>query len=275
MNRKKELTAIRDLIAHDNSQMRKDDGYIGDPGKLIRLTEKQAELAMHLGIPIGVCSQYDDYHGSRAGQYSYDIARTPKNLKYCLSQNHMENRASIYPYVPDPKRMYEYIRQVEGWGLTPQELRQSSDVGMEQLRQLARSIESRTDGKQQFTGDFTGGVCIESGSSAAVGLHMWKNPDYENDCYRLELKACIRKMGTYMSASELQEVANEVSQITKLLDEYEQNPITATEKEMAQWSKEIVAMQVDRAIAEAKTPEQRQTETPEPAGQSMAMNMGW
>jgi|GEM_PF-3327218 len=251
MTDNKALSAIRDLIGQDKSQMREHDGYVGGDRVLLHLTEKQAEIAVYLGVPIGVCSEYDDHHGSHKGEYSFDMVSDMDTLKYCLGQRYMENSASIYPYLPDPLRMREYVQQVEKMNIPMRELMLSGDYGLERLRRLSRSLEYRTDGKQQFAGDCIGGVYIKQEDSAVTGLHMRKITDYDNGCCRLEFQGYIRKSGTYMSSAGMREIADEVKKMADLLAELERDPVIVTEEQMNQWAKEVTAMQVDRAIQEA------------------------
>jgi len=250
MTENKALSAIRDLIGQDKSQMREHDGYVGG-GRLIHLTEKQAEIAVYLGIPVGVRCRLDDRHGSHKGEYSFYMVNNTKHFKECFKLSSMDNHASIYPYLPDPKRMLGYIEQVEGMGIPMNELILSGDYGLERLRHLASMVEYRTDYKQQFAGDCIGGVYVRQQDNAATGLMMKKKPDLENECYRLEFQGYIRKSGTYMSSGGMREIADEVKKMADLLAELERDPVIVTEEQMNQWAKEVTAMQVDRAIQEA------------------------
>lgn len=252
MSENRKLSAMIDLIKDDTGRMREHDGYVGD-GNLAYLTEKQAEIAIYLGVPIGVRSQYDDYHGSHKGEYSFDMVSNMRSLKYCLGQKHMESRAAVYPYVPDPERMLGYLKQVEEMNLPAWELKAEGGYGLRQLRSLAGMFEHWTDGKQQFAGDFTGGVYIKQDDSAVTGIQMSRFTDRESGGCRLFFQGCIRRMGVYMTPEELRESAGEVKQTADLLDRLAQEPIIATEEEMKQWAKEVVAMQVDRAITEASS----------------------
>ena len=106
------LESIRGLIEYDRSQMREHDGYIGDSGKLLRLSDQKAEVALRYGIPIGMCSLHDDYHGSHKGEYNYTLVNSMEDIKRCRGLRMYEDRPSIYPYLPDPRKMLEYIEQI-------------------------------------------------------------------------------------------------------------------------------------------------------------------
>ena len=245
------FSEIVELIKNDVSRMREHDGYVDDADLVYLPEREQAEIAVYLGVPIGVRSRHDNYHGSHKGEYSFDLVSSIQSLNYCLGQEHMENRAAIYPYLPDPKRMRGYVERIEKMKLPAYELKAAGGYGLKQLRSLAADIESGTDGKQRLVGDFTGEVNIRQADEALTGIHMSRDTDRESGGYRLQFQGTIRKMGTYMTQVEMLQAADEVRRTAELLGRLEREPIIVTEEDMEQWSKEITAMQVDRAIREA------------------------
>ena len=256
MAENKKLSAIVQLINDDMNQMMEDDGYVGDIS-LTYLTEKQAEIAIYLGAPIGVKDLYCNYHGSRKGEYGYNTVHSMKRFDYYLKKNYIENRASIYPYVPDPKRMRGYIEQVEEMDLPAHEIKAAGGYGLKQLRQLASTIEYRTGGKLQVTDSSLGGVYIRQDDNVNIGLHIRKNHDFDNNLCRLEFQGYIRRMGVYMSVDGVKEIAGEAEQLVKLLSELEKEPIIVSEEEMAQWAKEIASTRLEQEIADASEQDQK------------------
>ena len=106
------LRGIRASIAIDRDLMREHDGYIGDNTGLLHLSDEQARIALRYGIPIGMCSQTDNYHGSREGEYSYTLVTSMEDIQKCRGLRMYEDRPSIYPYLSDPQKMLDYIGQI-------------------------------------------------------------------------------------------------------------------------------------------------------------------
>jgi len=108
------LNAIRDLIDFEKKRMREYHGYIGNNTRLIGLSDKQAKTALRYGIPIGICSQYDDYHGSHKGEYYYYSVMSMKQLQEMRKLQIYDDYTSISPFLPDPQKMLGYLKQIGG-----------------------------------------------------------------------------------------------------------------------------------------------------------------
>ena len=246
MTENKKLAKIMTLVSDDVSNMREHSRYVGDE-PLTYLTEKQAEMAIFLGIPVGVKSLYDVYHGSHKGEYSYSIPSSIESLHKNLSERGSESRASICPFLPDPKRMLGYIQKIEEMNLSEQQIKIAGGYGAKQLSRVTNLIELSAGGKQELAVDSLQGVFIRTDNSANVGLSMRRHFDSESELYRLEFQGYVCKMGIYMSAAKTREFIDEVEQIATLLEELEREPIMVTQEEMQQWAQEIEGRQHEQA----------------------------
>jgi len=245
------IPAIMKQIKDESSRMILHDGYIGD-NNLIYLTDKQAEIALYLDVPMGVRDKYEEAGGNHMGDYCYHMPQTMESLRDRLQYQHSEGKASIYPYLPDPMKMFEYIKDIEDMDISMDALKAVGGYGREQLMRLTNTIGPKTGGKQELAIDFTGGVYIKQDESANTGLDMRKKIDFETGVCRLEFQGYLRRMGVNMPAAGMRAIADEASQLADFIEELESNPIAVTEENIQQWAKEIAAMQVDRAIAESK-----------------------
>ena len=111
LNTSQALRSIRELIKLDCAQMLEPDGYV-DKVDLVKLTDEQAEIAIRYGIPIGMKSIYDGHHGIHKGEYGYRLVDSMDSVRECRWDRTYNDRPSIYPYLPDPKKMVGYIEQI-------------------------------------------------------------------------------------------------------------------------------------------------------------------
>ena len=112
MSNSSALQSIRNLIAFECSRSSRNDGYIGTTEGLIHLEDTEAERALAYGIPIGLASNFSDYHGSRKGEYNYTLLSSMDELADRRRQRMYEYRPSISPYLQDPRQMYGYLKQI-------------------------------------------------------------------------------------------------------------------------------------------------------------------
>jgi len=250
MAENKKISEIMKIISDEEREVSVYERHLGNTS-LINLTEKQARIAVYLDAPIGILGKELDYRDLKNGDYVFYRVDSIECLNDYLKDNRLENRATIYPYVPDHKKILGYIEQVEEMNLSEHELKAASGYGLKQLRQLAERIENATDGKQQVSESCLGGVYIKQDESVTIGLHMRENVDFTTSLLHLEFQGYVRRMGVHMSVDGIKEIAMEAEQIVKLITELEQEPIIVSEEEMTQWTKEIAAAQFEQAITDA------------------------
>lgn len=88
------------------------DGYISDPDGMTRLSAREAQTAIDFGIPIGVYSLHEIYHGSRKGEYIYNLVDSVVRLRRLLTDQATADFATIAPHLRLPEKLLHYIREI-------------------------------------------------------------------------------------------------------------------------------------------------------------------
>ena len=83
------LKDIKSSIESYKKDFVNDYNYIDDisKSKLKILTVNQANIAFEYGIPIAICSNNCDYHGSTKGMYSYSLVFNQENMNQELKDD--------------------------------------------------------------------------------------------------------------------------------------------------------------------------------------------
>lgn len=81
-----EVQKWNDFFRRDGRTM-----YMSDPHKVKTITLEEAQVAMELGIHIGIASWREDYHGSTKGYYSYE--------PICSMERLHKLKGDSYPFI--------------------------------------------------------------------------------------------------------------------------------------------------------------------------------
>lgn len=146
----KSLDIIRTLITFECAMVRNNTGYVDGREALIHLTNAEALTALRYGIPIGVKSIFEDYHGIHKGDCDYELITSMDEIKKGPLSSGYERRPSLSPFLHDPVKMRDYITQVmeleKTVGISHELLGRST--ALEEARNLRYKdiLESRGDG---------------------------------------------------------------------------------------------------------------------------------
>lgn len=88
------------------------DGYIDRDTGMTRLTVREAQTAIDYGIPIGVHSLYCIHHGSRKGEYPYQLVSSVVSLRRHLTERSMADFATIAPHMRHPAKLLGYLHEI-------------------------------------------------------------------------------------------------------------------------------------------------------------------
>lgn len=135
----KAMEGLRALVALDlvtaQRTPRRMDGYVSEDTKynLVELTDAQAEMALNLGVPIGLCDEYDIYHGSHKGEYGYGSISSMESLRRSRGHRTFPASASIHPYrTQDARQLRQYIdKALEIEALQAQDAQPEQQAGAE------------------------------------------------------------------------------------------------------------------------------------------------
>lgn len=108
------IAILQKLIARELEAppLHRFDGYISDPDSLTRLSAREAQTAIDFGIPIGVYTLHAIYHGSRKGEYIYNLVDSVVRLRRLLSDQSTADFATIVPNLQRPDKLLHYIREI-------------------------------------------------------------------------------------------------------------------------------------------------------------------
>jgi len=114
------IQKIKDDVVMECAKVKGYTNQIGEDTRLVHLTDKQAEIAISLRIPIGLKGTHPGHHGSSAGLYNYNILDIDDLSRLDEIRASSGRRGfygastpSIHPSLPYPEKMYEYIKLVE------------------------------------------------------------------------------------------------------------------------------------------------------------------
>lgn len=119
---------------------------------------------------------------------------------------------------------------------------------LDELQKITEMIEQRTKGRQRLVPGFSGGVDILTDKDSYTGFLLKKNMDYHTGDARLSFQATIRRMGSWMSAEEMNLAAEEVLETALLLKELEGASLVVADADMQAWESWLSDRQVQRAL---------------------------